>query len=848
MRNQTNCLILITIIVTTTLTKTEEELFQEYKYNQSQDQMKITPEQKQCIYLKKFFEALPEESNLVSELPSFFKKLFTTPVIKLNTFENWAWVIMLELMKMTHATEPREIKDFEAWTRIKNKLVKEGSENGSSLVFMTDNMAINRFKNNRPNSDRSDRTIFESIYELYSGVISELNETLLMEPNSKNLTEEQINKNLTEITELTMKIKDKYTIFRKEVVSFEKERNSVQEYMNTLGDSRSLIQDANDFKKFIDFIDNLKNYPSPDGNKQNVENNVDSNPDPLAEINNFLNKATSYGADLTDNGIVKNIIDVKNLYSSLKEQKETMDREKIFISYKKLLKEGENKDYHDKEERRNLYENNIKEYNSKMNDLISKLKGSIERSQKFLSYKNKPSIKYLEGDYNNHLKHLKDKKKNIKKQNGEIKDLVIDLKRILMTRKLLEMRQKRLDFVFPNNVFIDLQLELENAKKTTEYIDDVETELLEMQLEGLKSNLELLPDDGVLENTLAIKEVQKYIDRMEQQIKINKMIYVIELLHIRNDINEIMSRKMGRVIGRLQNMINDKKCFSLPDVSLYIFKLMKTNMIHFEKYFLTSFLSIYPDFEKKKKFVLYNYMVSNNREYGLKAIKILETETTEEKRITYIENFTVNFTLLVTIIRDKTTFSRNEISTKINAMELAKNIFSMINIDMQKKIEEKTINKILKKLNAIILTVFPFLNLIPFIKKILKKIEKEIFKGVLYLIKKLVTATGHFIKELSSNRVTTRDYDFNKIMLNLDDVITADEEKLDFEVIMDTMKEIEVNYKRKSEGNNFDFTLFDSSDNFVFNMNIDIFRLNDKEYLKENGMPDFGLTKGNRII
>ena len=52
-------------------------------------------------------------------------------------------------------------------------------------------------------------------------------------------------------------------------------------------------------------------------------------------------------------------------------------------------------------------------------------------------------------------------------------------------------------------------------------------------------------------------------------------------------------------------MINNKKCLVLPEMSLNIFLLIKTNLISFEKNFFKNFLE-YSDFEEKKKFILYN--------------------------------------------------------------------------------------------------------------------------------------------------------------------------------------------------------------------------------------------------
>ena len=869
----TTCIILI-LIVNNISSRTDEELFQEYKPLITNEHQEATNEQKQCIYLNDFFSSFTNanfDSSLVSEIPSFFRKIFNKEEIKLNTFENWTWLIMQELVQ--YDTEPKEIQKFDAWKRLIKKLPNQSIDqsfdqsidNTAPKVFKTPDLLINMFKNYPKEDSEKEKQIFDILNILHHGVIKQLNEKLLMSNNSENKVDEQIQKNKNDVEGSIKKIKDGYNKFREEVINFEKLKHEVIDKISTFGESSVLIVEANNYKEITDLLENFKNFPSPDKNENEDSNKLD---DYFKKAKIDLGGFGDFGDIFEENS--KEIKKLKGIFSGLTEEKKTIDGEKIFISYKNLLEEGRNENYQHLIEKVKVYEQKLEDYKSKMEALMTKIKNSIEESPNFLDMKNKPSLSYLDNDYQKNLKKLKESKIKIKgmiEGDDGIKKKIIELKKFLMRTKLLTWRKSRYDFVFPNNVFIDLQLELANAKKTVEKKPD-----LENVRDGLKKNLENIKegtDIGDIDAQKVIKkmedEINKYKEKIgiieDQIIKIDKMNYVIELLHIRNDINEIFSRKMGRIMGRLQNMKNDKKCFSLPDLSLFIFKLMKTNMIHFEKFFLEDFLGEYKNFEKKKKFILYNYMISSNREYGLKAINALENNTTEEeiKKREYIENFTINFTLLVTIIRNKTTFSRNELSTKIDPKEISKYIYSMLNLDYQalltkeKKpdgkfewvIQNKALDKVFQKLNYIILVALPFLNLIPFINFILKKIEFKIFKGVLFIANKLISATTSFVKNLS-NKITSRDFDFNKVMENLDDVID-NEEVVNFQVSMTTMNKIEANYKERTQGNTFDFTLFDSSDNFVYNLDIDVFRISDVNYLIANGVPDLGLGT-TRII
>ena len=591
---------------------------------------------------------------------------------------------------------------------------------------------------------------------------------------------------------------------------FEKSKITVFDKMKTLGNKEALIEDANNFKMISEFIENLKNYPSPEQD-MSIDEKGNESQDPMNDFYEFFLKAKKFGANFEVPNLKPLFVDVEKRFGDLREAKKIIDQEQIFFSYQKLLKEGEKEDNREKEKKRTEFNQNLEIFKNKMENLMQKTKDSILKSQSYTDLKNKNSIKYLQGDYNKALISLKEIKININNYIDEIKNKVLDLKRLSLTKQLLDMRIKKNDFVFPNNVFIDLQIEIKNVR------------------------------------------LAKDVNSPEKQAQINKMQYIIDLLLIRNDINEILSWKFGKIIGRLQNMPNYKKCFSLPNLSLFIFKMMKTNMINYEKAFLESFLSTFTDFEKQKKFILYNYMISNNREYGLKAIKELDKNINDQKKIDFIENFTVNFTLLLNIIRNKSTFSREEISTKIEPMAIAKNIFQMININYQKvtskdsHIQKKAIFLLLDKINKIILIVLPFLNLIPFISIILKHVEYLIIKTIFFIIQKLVGGASSLVKSVLKEKITVKDFDFEKLLNNLDE-LDSDQNDPNFDVDMEKMLKIEENYLAKTEGNNFDFESFDSSDNFNTIYRLDVFRLIDITYLNFHEIPNLGLGQRRRRI
>ena len=794
MKIQTLTYFIFLILFNIVLSRTDNEMFIDYKNTISQDKRLNTPEEKQCIYLQNFFNALPEEELITTELPSLLRKIFTSPDIQLNSFENWSWIIMGKILQHDDSLE---IINFQVFKRLTSKLVDK---------------KIKVPENFKENVAKREIDVFQSLYALYTVVIKELKSKMPISSDQKSeekTLQEIFNKKL-HIHKMIEQIQKKYDEFKKEVLKFEKLKEKVQTDMKKLGDKAVLIEEAKDYKKVSNFIDNLeKNFPCPD-KEDNMDNHnheqmkfyVDYN---YNDIEAFFDAALNNGGDVLSETLEPLANDIEEKFQTLKKEKKLIDQEQIFISYQKLLTEGNGEDISEKEARKLKYKNDLKDYHSKVKDFIPKLKENILNSVHYTTLKKNERIKYLEGPYNKSLKNLKEYKKKIKEFQKDLKEKIIILRKENLSVYLLEIKLKKSEFIFPNNIFIDLKLELLNVKKSS--------------------------------------------DQNKEKIeKIEKMEYVIDLIQMKNDILEIISWKLGKILGRLQHMKKNKKCFSLPKISLYIFKMIKTNMIHFEKTFLESFLSVYPNFEKKKKFILYNYMVSNNREYGLKEIEKLDNKTTIEKQDSFIENFTVNFSLLITIIRNKTTFSRNEVSTKIHPMEISKNIFEMINIDYDKYgegVEEQVMGSVFDKFNKLLFIILPFLNLIPFMNYVLGEIELLIFKGLLYLLKKLISITATKSKlgiESLKKQITYKDFDFEEILKNLDEVIDSEIPKKDLNINFEKLKSIEENYKTKNKGNSFDFESFDSSDNFVFNFELDVFMLSDGEYLLAHEIPNLGIT------
>ena len=81
----------------------------------------------------------------------------------------------------------------------------------------------------------------------------------------------------------------------------------------------------------------------------------------------------------------------------------------------------------------------------------------------------------------------------------------------------------------------------------------------------------------------------------------------LELINLKKSIGIIFNTKVALILARLQNMSKNVglKCFSTPQMSFYIFKMIKRGFIVHQKLFLEKFITNNGNEENQKKFIIY---------------------------------------------------------------------------------------------------------------------------------------------------------------------------------------------------------------------------------------------------
>ena len=837
LKNTSLIIIILALFSKKIESSTDEQKIELFKQTRKVEQIKNTKIELQCITLKNFLTSLPEETEIVYEVPSTLKRFFLNKNVKLQSFESF----LLSILSKLFINETiKDISDYDVFKMLNEKLKKVVSEN-------------KRIEKTILKQSDTDYNQFLSLKLLLNQIINELKVKLNFK-SSPNKISEKITENNKKMQNLIKILQITYKKLKEKIITFMTEKENLKKKIENLKKPFEFSKIYKEIQKFKEDLINKK-YPNPDINEENEFTDDLENKEIISEeilwkkeINTFFNKGMELGIDYRKDNLKESIDIAKKTFLKLKIMKKKINSNIYINAFENLLGENLNEipQFLMLKSLTFKYDKYLKEFKEKMDFIVGKMKNFLTNTHSYKRLVETDSIKFLNKNYGKFLDNIKNIKNYIIKIEEDIKEKLEEL--IILNQQIEILNYKKntsYDFIFDNNLLLDLEIEVEAGKKDINYFI-------------FETNKEI--NNKIISSYNAIQkeknEKNKMLLRIEFQNnlkkeRLNKLQNLITLLTIRNDIQEIFSMKMGRILGRLQNMPKNKKCFSLPTVSLHIFKMIKTNIIHFEKIFLENFLQEFPNFEKKKKFIFYNYMISENKRYGIEIINKLDNYKISEKD--FIENFTTNFSLFLTIIKNKTVFANNEIK-KLTGSEIAKNIFNMLNIDWT-KVGKNDINAeklfwkvIFKKMNIIILAILPFLNVIPFMNLILRKIEFAIYFSIKTLIRKIYRGVCG-IKKKFLNRISVdkMDLDFEQF-IDLPEFLEDSPTDDKFELNMSLLKNIEKLYKKQASGNNFDFEAFDSSNNFYYKNGIDIYRLEDKEYLKSIDILEFDISPINVLI
>ena len=862
-------LFFLLLILTITNCKEKNEYIADYIAKRvivTKTHVQLLPKQKQCLILKEYLKSIPSD-DLYKQKDSMWDRLSQTVTNKKEYFRKSFQSFMLLILQ--------QVSNFqeEGTTYLNQEFFQNFVEklNGSSLVFDED---IKRYIDNPDEFLVIENQKVEFLIKILRFLQSNFVQFYYKHINNEDDRISTMLKNVkSNYSKKIVEIQKDYSNLLDAIKDLQIKKEEIQVKINSF-DKTVLNKNIEAFKLSVNFLEKMKtetpnfhdSYSNPiyfDVLDYDLLTKFDISI-PYSIKGLFVEASKT----LKDKMLLKKIIDSQRLtidfyemtkglrYENIKKIKKKKENSAEYIAYASFI--SQSKDYTE-----NLikFDEKEKTYNKLIKDIHDNVKNLVNDKTKIL--KKLPEVKFGIDYKENLLKELKKRKTKVNNFEDQINKKVIELSQLEMDISILESKFDS-EVVIPNSVYLDLEMEVQNTRKMINFnYITTDSEINQNIQENIVKINECKDSSGNVINgkEKEIVELVKNNERYEIMLQVNFMEFGLKILDLKNDCIEILDIQMANILGNLQNMQNNKKCLSLPETSFHIFRMMKTNMIFFEKIFLETFLSHF-NLEQQKKFILYNYLMSKNKSYALSEIKELNQNL--EYQETFINNFTTNFSILVSLLKNNSTFS-NEVSSNNNPGEMfekiAKSLFSLIKLPLEIYYltgETVILITIFKQLNAIILAVCPFLNLLPFINVALLEIEFKIyfifknmfttmFSNQLEVMKKVWKEKEDSTTLINEGEIDYYNFDFENILVHPKFFDKEEKECPKWDI--DQIKNIEKEYLFIGEDEGFDFSVFDSSDNFFFDdrIQIDVYRLNDKEYLKENKLPIFDIVKG-RII
>lgn len=874
MKFTTKITIIVTILIHTNKSLTDDEHLSNYisKRILKNDIEQLNSKQRQCIILREYLKSIPSD-DLYKKRNSIWD-VFSEKEYFRKSFQSFLFIILRQVSNFQESNV--SYINLDLFDKLVEKLQNSTNQNSDIMDLITvgfetenrkveflikaynyyQNLFVNLFYANIDNHDEKIQTLKNEANKNYKNKVTEI--------------QNSFKKLLTAVTDLEKKkneIKTKIELFNPETLNehVTKYKTAILFY-ETLKKNTPNFQDENPELIYFEKLET----------KSKIMFNFVIPPD-LSELfstaRSTLEEKIEIQKKIDADHIIVNYYEMvlglnyeksKIIFNTHQSYKNpivmgygavsvTQDHPE-YPNYRKFINETMNY-----KKNKEILKSLEKNYKSIIEKIHKKMKGLIDNYVKDSS--KTEEVKFAKKYKDTFLVELKEKKKKVIDLENEINKKVIELSQLELRKNMLDSKLDS-EVIIPNEVYIDLESEIQSSKNAINYNEYIaKSQLIQMMNELTTKINDCFKDNQIIPDKKdEYDSLRKEYSKFELMLKINHMENGLVILDLRNDIIEILNLQMGNILGDLQNMENgEKKCFSLPEVSFYIFRMMKTNMIFFEKPFLETMLSHY-SFEKKKKFILYNYLMSHNKSYALQETKQLD-KNKEQYEVQFLENFTTNFSILVSILRNTTTFSQeisSEDKTASFFKRIVKIIFSIIKIPLgiyNNVLETNVIMmNLLPLINGIILTACPFLNLIPFINGVLMDLELRIYFTFKAFIFKM------FAKNINSVKSKWKEFQNNKVVLNRTDEI--DYYNFDYEAIINhpkffekpnslvanwdegKVKDIEKRYEEIGQDEGFDFNVFDSSDNFYFEswFQIDVYQLRDLDYLKAHNLPVFDIV------
>ena len=570
----------------------------------------LTSNQKQCVILREYLKAIPSD-NIYNKRNELWN-VFSQKEYYLKSFQSFLFLILKQvsrhqesswidtekfnqlLAKLTNMSLslPDDLKN--QIDDANNKLVTE-SQKVDFLINALNNYQSYFVRNFFVHIDNHDEKIeklkglakveFEGKVKEIQDLYITLKEKVLKLQKKKEETTNDIKKldvaNKESIIEKYKKAKNFIKIMKSEIPAFD-DNEADPKYFEFL--KSTILQEFN--QKISDKLNkNLVNAKLSFEEKLKIQKKIDA--EKIIVLYNEMVKGFQYQYSLTVES--RHQVHLKgDPYVP-----EHLDYEK----YKDFIREtkGYNKYVNKMKTLETRYKNNVETIHENVKKLIDSYLKDIKITK---------VVKFVKNYKEKILGEMKAFLTEIKKLEGKINEEVIELSRINMKKKLLESKLDS-EVVIPNSVYIDLETDIQAARDAIVYNENLSNSEINHKIKEINEKKIIC---CTKDNKLIPEKKGEYnqLDEEDNKYRLIYKIYIMErglkVLDLKNDIIEILNLLIGTIMGKLQNMEGDKKCLSVPETSFYIFRMIKTNMIFFEKPFWKNFLNIFLLKNKKSLF------------------------------------------------------------------------------------------------------------------------------------------------------------------------------------------------------------------------------------------------------
>jgi hypothetical protein len=291
------------------------------------------------------------------------------------------------------------------------------------------------------------------------------------------------------------------------------------------------------------------------------------------------------------------------------------------------------------------------------------------------------------------------------------------------------------DYVFPSELIIGLKIKKKQIDNMIEGIQNEEASYFD-------------PSDPLFQQSVSDQEALTsfFAAELEDLMKTKERLTIqLELAMKIDEIEAQIDFRLGEYLGRAHLVTVDKTCFSLGEISYFIFTMIKTNVVVKELDFFKGFFSQLSEITVKE-FVIYNYMLLTTEEYVDHVIDsdpdtyTLNKKSAEEVFSSkLVKNFVSNYVMIIGYYRDMTEFSRaeeNAKQTKETNM-FCRSIIAIAMTFVQGKLTEAyedEIKGIIDAVSLIITVAIPFLHAIPFAKKLISLLLNLVIGKILQML------------------------------------------------------------------------------------------------------------------